>query len=150
MLIYGKLTFRQNRRISLGRCRSRNRGRKDVRFPQHYNRLTTCLECSFFENGKLIHAQYGNVSGDDAATSILSWINGAFSFDVNRRWTNDHTVSQSFEQIGAQPYTCSGRRSLPRLGIPSQAPRKSNWSKGFVNPDVELGPNEWAFLTENW
>jgi hypothetical protein len=101
----------------------------------------------FFENGRLVHAQYGNVSGDDAATSILSWINGAFSFDVNRRWTNDSTVSQSFEQIVLNQ-TLVQDEDLAEIGHSISGTSKIKLAKGFVNSDAELGPSEWAFLTE--
>lgn len=100
-----------------------------------------------FDNGKLIHAQYGNVSGDDAATSILSWVNGSFSFDANRQWKGDNTVSQSYEQIVLN-HTLVQDEDLAEIGHSISGTSKIKLVKGYVNPDVDLDPSEWAFLTE--
>lgn len=100
-----------------------------------------------FDNGKLVHAQYGNISGDDAATSILSWIKGSFSFDTNRQWKGENTVSQSYEQIVLN-HTLVQDEDLAEIGHSISGTSKIKLVKGHVNPNVDLDPSEWAFLTE--
>jgi hypothetical protein len=101
----------------------------------------------YFDSGRLVHAQFGNVSGDDAATSILSWVKGGFSFDVNRSWKGDATVSQSFEQIVLN-HTLVQDEDLAEIGHSISGTSKVKLVRGYVNPEVELDPSEWAFLTE--
>ena len=101
----------------------------------------------FFEDGKLVHAQYGNVAGDDAATSILSWSKGGFSFDCNNRWKGEKTVSQSYEQIVLN-HTLVQDEDLAEIGHQISGTSKIKLVKGVNFTDVELDPLEWTFLTE--
>ncbi len=51
-----------------------------------------------FWDGKLVHAAYGNIAGDEAVSHILSWKHGKFTFS-STRWSGVPTVKQNFNQI---------------------------------------------------
>jgi hypothetical protein len=101
----------------------------------------------FFADGKLVHAQFGNVSGDDAATSILAWVKGGFSFDPNNKWKGETSVSQSFEQIVLN-HTLVQDEDIAEIGHQVSGTSKIKLVKGANFTEVELDPSEWSFLTE--
>jgi hypothetical protein len=51
-----------------------------------------------FWKGKLVHATYANIAGDEAVAHILSWSHGKFSFK-DTRWSGVPTVKQELKHL---------------------------------------------------
>ncbi|MCK5743741.1 MAG: DUF4388 domain-containing protein [Caldisericia bacterium] len=100
-----------------------------------------------FWKGKLIHATYGNIAGDEAVAHILSWKHGEFFF-TNQRWSGVPTVKQNFNQL-LLDHSVMMDEATAHIG---QSITGTTKIQVKVHPDslsgVELSSDEWLVISQ--
>ncbi|HOR46182.1 MAG TPA: DUF4388 domain-containing protein [Caldisericia bacterium] len=99
-----------------------------------------------FVGGKLVHAVYGNIFGDEAANHIMTWTNGTFSFTPGD-WDGDPTITLSVEKF-ILDYTLRQDEDIAEIGQSISGTHQIRLARDTSQPDgIVLEPIEWSFLS---
>lgn len=100
----------------------------------------------YFRKGELVHATYKNVTGAEAAYSLLNWKIGSFRFDTTiyptRRTIEISTTNLTLEAARRSDELADLQTELPS---PDTVLHFANIA-GRVD-DIHLSPNEWKVLS---
>lgn len=101
--------------------------------------------CSF-DNGKLVDAKMGRLTGDEAANQVFSWAVGVFAF-IPSVFEGKITVTESLEKLMFD--SCMrADEDIAELGRSISGTSHIHLSKDTNPPvEVDLDPNEWIFLS---
>ena len=100
-----------------------------------------------FWKGKLVHAAYANIAGDEAVAHILSWGHGKFAFN-DTRWSGVPTVKQELKHL-LLDHSVMMDESNAELG---QSITGTTKIRVKVHPDsiagFELTSDEWMVISQ--